>query len=390
MYNVVNDKTINLNLKSTLNELPIIESYIDINDLVLNARSILNENNSIPGIAILNEQKCIQIISRKRFFEFLSKPYRKELYSSGPVELLLETMDLNKPTILPAEMQIIDAVQIVLNREKEAFDDPIAIQHENGNIRILDSYQLIVASSQINQIAIKALKEANDLKVDLLGMAAHDLKNPLNLIMSLTKIIKSECEDSTSQNYEMLDQIYSTSEHMFELIMELLNTSVIESGQMNLRRQIFDFGELVNIIIYQNQPLANDKNQRINYTHNYEEEFAIDGDALKIRESMENILSNAIKYSPSDSELYVNLKKIDNNIIFSVKDNGPGLTEEDMQKLFGKFQRLSARPTAGESSTGLGLYIAKQIIELHDGEIWAESTFGEGSTFYIKLPSTEI
>ncbi|PIO48651.1 MAG: hypothetical protein CMR00_04040 [[Chlorobium] sp. 445] len=118
-------------------------------------------------------------------------------------------------------------------------------------------------------------------------------------------------------------------------------------------------------------------------------------DPDRMREVMDNLISNAIKYSPEGKSISVrvqhitnsNGKKDEQSVLISVRDEGQGLTKEDMQKLFGKFQRLSARPTGGESSTGLGLAIVKQLVELHGGTVWAESEGKDkGSIFRVKLP----
>jgi signal transduction histidine kinase len=111
------------------------------------------------------------------------------------------------------------------------------------------------------------------------------------------------------------------------------------------------------------------------------------GDIQRLQELVDNVLSNAIKYSPKGSQVWVKLAHASpSSVRFSVKDEGPGLSAEDKKRLFGKFQKLSARPTAGETSTGLGLAIAKSIAELHNGRIWAESEFGLGATFFVELP----
>jgi signal transduction histidine kinase len=118
-------------------------------------------------------------------------------------------------------------------------------------------------------------------------------------------------------------------------------------------------------------------------------------DTDRMREVIDNLISNAIKYSPEGKTIAVRVQhsKDDNDggapsVLVSVRDEGQGLTEEDMKKLFGKFQRLSAQPTAGESSTGLGLAIVKQLVELHGGKVWAESEGkNKGSIFCVKLPS---
>jgi signal transduction histidine kinase len=114
-------------------------------------------------------------------------------------------------------------------------------------------------------------------------------------------------------------------------------------------------------------------------------------DADRIREAIDNLVSNAIKYSPIGGNIAVVVSHEQNNTIIRIADEGAGLSPEDLGRLFGRFQRLSAKPTAGESSTGLGLSIVKRIIDMHGGQVTAESGGpGRGSTFTVTLPATEL
>ena len=116
-------------------------------------------------------------------------------------------------------------------------------------------------------------------------------------------------------------------------------------------------------------------------------------DETRIREAFDNLVSNAIKFSPAHTEVNVVIEQKQladkKRFVFKVVDQGPGLTEEDKAHVFGIYQRLSARPTAGEISTGLGLSIVKQMVELHQGRVWVESEAGQGATFAIELPLVE-
>src|SRR5206468_5243470 len=120
------------------------------------------------------------------------------------------------------------------------------------------------------------------------------------------------------------------------------------------------------------------------------ESLTVSGDPDRLREAIDNLVSNAIKYSPIGGEIAISVKRDDDDVLIRVSDNGPGLSPEDMSRLFGRFQRLSAKPTAGESSTGLGLSIVKRIIDMHGGEVSAASAGpGQGSSFTITLPAIE-
>jgi len=230
------------------------------------------------------------------------------------------------------------------------------------------------------------LQEANQLKNELLGMAAHDLRNPLQTIMGFAELIGEETKEIDSIN-KKASLIRRASQKMLGLIHDLLETAAIDAGKLELNRQRTDFSSLVKVIS-ENLYLMAQKKQQTLQLH-LEENCIVNVDVERMKEVVENLISNAIKYSPHGKTIWATVVRHGReNIRFSVRDEGQGLTEDDMQKLFGKFQRLSARPTGGESSTGLGLSIVKKLVEMHGGKIWAESEGkNTGATFTVELTS---
>jgi signal transduction histidine kinase len=272
--------------------------------------------------------------------------------------------------------------------------------------RISDSTQLKLRRTQealnaLNAELARALKtaeaeqrraeEASRFKTELLSIAAHDLKNPLQSIIGFAALIQEVTENAAEvQAYSTT--IQNAAQRMFKLINELLNTTAIDAGKITLNRFPCNLGELASIVVATNLQQANQKEQRIDF---YAEPNCIaEVDAERIREVFDNLVSNAIKYSPMGKTIWVRVFRDTSSdreampvVRFTVRDEGQGLTEEDMKKIFGRFQRLSAIPTGGESSTGLGLSIAKQLVELHDGKLWAESEGkNKGATFIAELP----
>ncbi len=239
------------------------------------------------------------------------------------------------------------------------------------------------------------LAEANKVKSELLAIAAHDLKNPLQSVKGFSLLIQ---EDATGAR-EMAQAIERASERMLRLIAELLDSAVMDLGKLDLNKRLINIGELVSFIVEENQAQANQKHQHIHFET--EQDCIAAVNEQRMREVFDNLISNAIKYSPTGKTIYVETKKKtgikrqatdtdtpDSCILISIRDEGQGLTDDDKKKLFGKFQRLSARPTGGESSTGLGLSIVKQWVELHSGRVWAESAgSGKGTTFFVELPA---
>lgn len=378
----------NLTLNSTINELQLFDVKIDIDSKVSQLRALFDSNSLIPGVIISENPEGLGVISRKEFFEALSKPYSLELYINRPVRFLLDSLNSIQTIILPSVMLITDAVQRALVRSKEIFDNPILVEND-GKTYVLDFYHLLLAHSEVNKIAMTSLEEANDFKIELLSIVAHDLKNPLHTVKTIANfLLKSDRIDN--EENQMIFQIYDTINQMLDHISELLNTTAIQAGKIQLKKQITDLDEIISAIIYQSRATIDAKEQKLSYITDKSKTYIADVDPSKMRETFENLISNAIKYSPFGKEVIIGLEKSNGLIKFSIQDQGPGFTDDDKNKIFGKFQRLSARPTAGESSTGLGLYIVSKIIKLHNAKIWFESELGEGSTFFIEIEEVEM
>jgi signal transduction histidine kinase len=257
--------------------------------------------------------------------------------------------------------------------------------------------------SEIYRLKTVELAEANQFKTDLLAIAAHDLKNPLQSIMGFATLAR-ECIDNPSLVIQHLDAVERASNRMLKLILDLLDAAVIDSGKLVLQKTPVNLSKLFQNVIEHNLAHAEKKGQRINTR--FSTNCVVEADEKWTYEVLDNLLSNAIKYSPKESTIVCGVFHFSRNgdselknwiqstseltpnfALAIVKDEGQGLTDADKEKLFGKFQRLSARPTDNEISTGLGLSIVKQIVELHGGRVWAESAGkGKGATFFVELP----
>ncbi|MFT5142803.1 MAG: signal transduction histidine kinase/ligand-binding sensor domain-containing protein [Rhodothermales bacterium] len=229
-----------------------------------------------------------------------------------------------------------------------------------------------------------ALRQASEMKSQLLSIASHDMKNPLTAIREFARILREE-SDQTHQ-LELLDMIFDSSNDMLSLISQLLDSAALEGGSMHVTRTLTDMVDLAERVVERNVRIADRKGQVIHTTMGDPQACSVPVDGERLREAMDNLVSNAIKYSPLQSSIYVSVKRRTNDVIFSVRDEGPGLTAEDQEKIFGKFQKLSARPTGGETSTGLGLSIVKQVVELHGGRVTADCAETKGSIFTFAIP----
>jgi len=248
--------------------------------------------------------------------------------------------------------------------------------------RELELQRIVKQKTKDLQQSNRQLEEANQFKTELLSMAAHDLKNPLGVIMASHDLIKRKI---TSPEYvkEKLHLILETVNRMTELINETLNSATIDSTDIRLKKEVFDLG-LLSIEVAEGFKLtALEKDQLLKIA--IEKSVIIEADIGRIKAILENLLSNAIKYSPLGKTIRFSVKRENSSAVITVTDEGPGFTKVDKKKVFGKFQRLSAHPTGGETSLGLGLFIVKKLVELHNGTISIESEEGRGCSFIVKF-----
>ncbi|OKO74155.1 DUF3369 domain-containing protein [Bradyrhizobium sp. NAS96.2] len=301
--------------------------------------------------------------------------------------------------LLQAERQLSDTdralVEIFSSRLSIAFDNVILYQqlHE-ANTQLEDrvtqrTRALMQANRRLSAQWLR-LQRANGFKNEILGTVAHDLKNPLGVILGRTEMLTeligagSPKENVTAQ----VEHIRDATKRLTSMVDHLISDAMADAFDITIRREPVDVAALVNEVTEANLPSAVNKQQSISVSG--PQQFVTMCDADRIREAIDNLVSNAIKYSPIGGKITVAVSHEGDDTVIRIADQGPGLSPEDLGRLFGRFQRLSAKPTAGESSTGLGLSIVKRIIDMHGGHVTAQSPGpGQGSTFTVTLPATE-
>lgn len=246
----------------------------------------------------------------------------------------------------------------------------------------------LILISNFSKMLIEARNnfyQKNKEKDELLGLTAHDLKNPINSISMLSKVLRDADELSTEEVKEYSGDIASTAERMLSLIKELLDFNAIEEGRIKVKAEELELNEILADItnFYKNTAERKDISLITDLPDNT---FYINSDRNAIAQILDNLISNAIKYTSPGKKVYISLKEENGNAVIRIDDEGQGFTEEDKKKIFQKFSKLSAKPTAGEHSTGLGLSIVKKYADLIGAEIKLESEAGKGSTFFIKIP----
>lgn len=300
-----------------------------------------------------------------------NRKMRSESLSSAGVDVFFSG---KRHTITSDKIQIID---LLLSTYESAVTNNSELQRMN-----LQLSQLKDDLEENN----KKLAKANEEKNHFVGMAAHDIRNPLGGIFNFADLLLDDLGDQLSEDHlKFMNIIKSSADLLLNMVTELLDISKIEAGELTLKKQTSDLISFINDNIEKNKYLADRKKITITFKskiNNINVEF----DPFRLEQVLNNLISNAIKYSGSGTTISVLAEIKNKEIIFSIKDQGVGLPEKEFDKLFKPFSKTSAQTTAGESSTGLGLFTCKKIIEAHKGNIYAESIVGNGSTFYFTLP----
>lgn len=232
---------------------------------------------------------------------------------------------------------------------------------------------------------IDSLHQQNTSKTKFLSVASHDLRNPLASIRGISQFLENERFGTINESQrEMVRCIIDASENMLTLVEDLLDVSKIELDHFSLSREPHSPAELMSHTEKLQQPAAEKK--KISLAHEDSSNGAKSSlDKRLVTRAIENLITNAIKFSPSDTRIQLETRADASWVYLSVKDSGPGIPEGEFNKLFKEFSRTSNLPTAGESTSGIGLYVVKRIVNSHEGEISVENLPAGGAHFQIKL-----
>jgi signal transduction histidine kinase len=373
-----------IRIDAKLKDLDLVESMIDASAPLKGIFKLFEKNDTIPGVIVFKNGKYFQMVSKIRFFEVMSQEFMLELYSKRSVESFFQDYREDNSLFQLENETVLTAANQALRRNELFRQDPIIVEHGNGKLKLLDFYELLLAQTQVHMLTLNSLKEANEFKKEILGVAAHDLRNPLNAIMGFSRLIEEMATDN-DELHTYAKYINGEAHNMNELFSELLKSAANDATELEINKSIFDLVELATSILISFTHSFQIKKQGIDFKSRYEK-LLISADKQKIKEIIENLISNAIKYSPHKKNISVRINSEELNAIIEVIDEGQGFSREDLTKIFGKYQKLSAKPTNNETSTGLGLYIIKKIIDNHGGKISVTSELGKGSAFRVIIP----
>lgn len=314
----------------------------------------------------------IQSINKGRVYRYISKPWDKNELKIT-IDNALEAYQLRQQN-----------KQLIQNLEKKVKQRTAKIEEQKEELTT-QAEHLKQINKELNS-KNKRLEELNREKNSLMRIVAHDLKSPLNNVYSLLQLIEEEGNANLSETQkEYLQLIYNVVESGNDLIQDLLDINSIEEFQTKMDYSDINIEEFFGQLTRVHKKNAAQKDIAIHFQKDIKKPTFYT-DANYLQRIFDNLLSNAVKFSPFGRNVYVAVKSSDSEMQFSVKDEGPGFNDDDKKLIFRKFQKLTARPTNNEHSSGLGLSIAKTLVERMEGQIELTTQSGKGSEFVVKLP----
>ncbi len=362
------------------------------------ALQALNQSLEIATKAELNTDAKITLLSLYNFHKRRGNTSRALFHLENYRTLtdsLEKTKNIEKANQLAAEYEFrkqMESIRAEQLANEMAFGQRMAAQNREKMfifLALILVFLLLLTlgrSYVLIQRQNKKLKWLNEEKNTLMGVVAHDLRNPLNMIKGLMQLVvgvKTVTEEDDSEKY--LHLIKMSTQKMTDMIDKVLDISAIENMKVNLNMSKEDLTKLLSRSAENFEYLAAKKDIKIEQVFNADDTHYSAIDSNYFEQIMDNLISNGIKFSDTGKKITIDIKSEGGFQVVSVKDEGPGISKEEQKNLFNRFQTLAAKPTSNEQSIGLGLSIVKKFVTAMEGEIYCESELGSGTTFFLKF-----
>ena len=321
---------------------------------------------------------------------------KNELSSTNPK--VRDFFDLEPENILGKDLEALREIPSflplieILGEELEVYQKELKLTEglvlEVSTIAIMSAEEKVGTLVILRDITREKIIER--LKTEFVSIAAHQLRTPLSAIKwTLRMILDGDLGEISQEQRKFLEGTYGSNERMIRLNNDLLNVTRIKEGRFLYNIQSRDIIEIVEGVIDPMKEIARRKKVKFSFKTPKKEIPKVKIDSEKVSLAIQNLIDNAIHYTKSGGEVKVSLRysKKEKQILFSVKDSGIGIPKGQQKRVFTRFFRAANAVRAETEGTGLGLFIAKNVIEAHEGKIWFESVEGKGTTFYFTLPT---
>lgn len=374
-------------------------SYIPIRQIMSRELVSVPENAPlIQAVQTMAERSisCVVVQKKRRLLGILTeRDIVKHLASHNgfPQDIKVGDVMTRAITTIKDDRPIQEAIAILKQRRFRRL--PI-VDRKGRLLGIVTRTDIVQASlAEFQQLASRidnAVKTSEHLarvsqqKDEVLGMVSHDIRSPITSIFASAKMFTTGVLGKMSKDQKkVVDIILRQSKKMEFMMKDLLDLNAIEAGTVALQVQLFPLAKLIQEQVILHQRRADQKGIRLNATIS-SQVGRIAADPLRIAQVVDNLISNAVKYSSSGSKVLVSAQAKPGGVVLKVTDTGQGIPKEEIGKLFQPFSTTSRKPTAGEPTTGLGLAIVKKLIGMHGGRIRVRSILGKGTTFIVELP----
>jgi PAS domain S-box-containing protein len=340
--------------------------------------------NSIGEAVVAVDDKGKVMYANQEMVEFIGTEY-EEIVGKELGSYILEDQYGKKvqPSRRPIAIALKRGIRVSISNEYyyTIGDERIPVWVTANPIKVND--KVVGAISVWRNIAKE--KELDRMKSDLIFLASHQLRTPASAVKSsLSLLIDGYLGDMPAKQMDDLRTAYDENNFELKLIDDILNVARLDSKRVQIEPERFDAAGVIRDIVSEEKGAVTDRKQKLKLTA--PAKLAVTGDPTKLREVFENLITNAIKYTPEGGRIGISVKSAGTDFVVKVVDDGIGIPEKEMSNLFVRFFRASNATQINMPGTGLGLYLAKSIVEMHGGGIEVESELGKGTTFTVTLP----